>query len=157
MSSTGTTWSSSISTAAAHATWNEPLSDKVDRRLADRTANVDVLVLNVDDPTDSRGTIYDFSKTVLDKLDRKIGTVIIGLSDIIIRDEIGKLVKFIIPISLLVLGIAIIASIIMATVTIRPIRPFPGAPRSSARGTWTTGSRSTPGTSWASLPPNSTR
>jgi serine phosphatase RsbU (regulator of sigma subunit) len=98
------------------------LTDRVDRSLAGRTANPKVLVLNVDDPTDARGTIYDFSKTVMDKLDRKIGTVVIGLSDIIIRDEITKLVKFIIPMALLVLGIAIIASIIMATVTIRPIR-----------------------------------
>ncbi len=98
------------------------LNDKVDRRLANRTARGDVLVLNIDDPTDSRGMIYDFSKTVMDKLDRKIGTVVIGLSDIIIRDEIANLVKFIIAISLLVLGIAIIASIVMATVTIRPIR-----------------------------------
>ncbi|HPG49352.1 MAG TPA: SpoIIE family protein phosphatase [Spirochaetota bacterium] len=100
----------------------KPLSDRIDRKLADRTASAEILVKNVEDPTDTLGTVYDFSKTVMDKLDRKIGTVVIGLSDIIIRDEIAKLVKFIIPMSLLVLGIAIIASIIMATVTIRPIR-----------------------------------
>lgn len=99
-----------------------PLNDRVERGLEKRAAKTDILVLNVDDPTDSRGTIYDFSKTVLDKLDRKIGTVVIGLSDIIIRDEITKLVEFIIPISLLVLGIAIVASIFMAAVTIRPIQ-----------------------------------
>jgi serine phosphatase RsbU (regulator of sigma subunit) len=99
-----------------------PLADRVQRRLAGRAASGEVLVLNTDDPTDSRGAIYDFSKTVMDKLDRKIGTVIIGLSDIIIRDEIRNLMTFIIPISLLVLGIAIIASVVMTTFMIRPVR-----------------------------------
>jgi serine phosphatase RsbU (regulator of sigma subunit) len=99
-----------------------PLTDRVDRKLAGRVAKADVLVLNTDDPTDIAGTIYDFSKTVMDKLDRKIGTVIIGLSDIIIRDEIRNLLTFIIPMSLLVLGIAIVASVVMATFTIRPVR-----------------------------------
>ncbi len=100
-----------------------PLRDNVERRLRERASNEDIVVLTVDDPGDARGKIYDFSKTILNKLDRrKIGTVIIGLSDIIIRDEISSLLTIIIPIALVFLGISIVGSVILATYTIRPIK-----------------------------------
>jgi len=107
----------------------EPLRDSVDRRLGERAAVDDIRVLTVDDPGDARGRIYDFSKTVLNRLDRrKIGTVIIGLSDIVIRDEISTLLTIIIPIALVFLGISIVGSVVLATYTIRPIKAL-------ARGT----------------------
>lgn len=106
-----------------------PLRDGIDRKLTERTGKDNILVLTVDDPRDPRGKIYDFSKTVLNKLDkRRIGTVIIGLSDIIIRNEIASLITFIVPIALVFLGISIVGSIILATYTIRPIKAL-------ARGT----------------------
>ena len=75
------------------------------------------------DPLDKDGKIYDFSITVLSKINkRKIGTAIIGLSDIVIRKERANLVKVFVPISLLFLAIAIVGSIILATITIKPIR-----------------------------------
>ena len=107
----------------------EPLRDSVDRRLGERAAVDDIRALTVDDPGDARGRIYDFSKTVLNRLDRrKIGTVIIGLSDIVIRDEISTLLTIIIPIALVFLGISIVGSVVLATYTIRPIKAL-------ARGT----------------------
>lgn len=101
----------------------QPLEDGVDRKLASRTASGDTQVLNMKDPADQMGTIYDFSRTVLNKIDRrKIGTVIIGLSDSVIRNEINNLVWIIVPISLVFLLISIAGSIIMATLTIRPVK-----------------------------------
>ncbi len=106
-----------------------PLRDNVERGLATRAANEDIRVLAVDDPGDPRGKIYDFSKTILNRLDKgKIGTVVIGLSDIVIRDEIMSLITIIVPITLVFLGISIIGSVVLATYTIRPIKAL-------ARGT----------------------
>lgn len=75
------------------------------------------------DPLDSDGRIYDFSRVVFNKFDKKkIGSAVIGLSDEVIRTERENLVRVIIPISLLFLLISMLGSIILATVTIRPIR-----------------------------------
>ncbi|MBN1495758.1 MAG: SpoIIE family protein phosphatase [Spirochaetes bacterium] len=101
----------------------QPVNDGIDRGLAARAANGDIQMINLKDPADSRGRIYDFSKTVLNRIDkRKIGTVIIGLSDIVIRNEINSLVKIIVPISLVFLLISIVGSVIMVTLTIRPVK-----------------------------------
>jgi len=101
----------------------QPLDDGVDRGLAARAANGDIQMINLKDPADPRGRIYDFSKTVLNRIDkRKIGTVIIGLSDIVIRNEINSLIKIIVPISLVFLLISIVGSVIMVTLTIRPVK-----------------------------------
>ncbi|MBP7736288.1 MAG: SpoIIE family protein phosphatase [Spirochaetes bacterium] len=100
-----------------------PLSDRIERKLAERATTEDIRVVKVEDPGPTGGKIYDFSKTILNKLDkRKIGTVIIGMSDVIIRNEIRNLLTFIIPISLVFLGISIVGSVILATYTIRPIK-----------------------------------
>jgi serine phosphatase RsbU (regulator of sigma subunit) len=81
------------------------------------------VILNVPDPNDPQGRIYDFSKTVLNKLDRrKIGAVIIGLSDIVIRNEREDLIKFIIPISLIFLAISVAGAVVLASITIRPVK-----------------------------------
>jgi len=100
-----------------------PLNDRIDRKLASRAQSSDILILNLDDPGNMGGRIYDFSKTILNKVDkRKIGTVIIGLSDIVIRNEIENLVKIIVPIALGFLLISIIGSVVMAGLTIRPVK-----------------------------------
>ncbi len=100
-----------------------PLRDGVDRGLAARSSDEQIKVLTLDDPANPRGKIYDFSKTVLNKLDkRKIGTVVIGMSDVIIRDEITSFLTIIIPIAVVFLVISIVGSVILATYTIRPIK-----------------------------------
>ncbi len=102
---------------------SQSLNDRVDRKLASRTQSGDILILNLNDPGNPRGRLYDFSKTILNKVDkRKIGTVIIGLSDIVIRNEIDNLIKIIVPISLGFLLISIIGSVVMAGLTIRPVK-----------------------------------
>ena len=102
---------------------DQALKDNIDRRLAARGDDEKILVLDVPDSQDTQGKIYDFSKIVQNKLDRKkLGTVIIGLSDIIIRKEILNLVTFVVPLSLLFLAISIAGSVVMASVTIRPVK-----------------------------------
>jgi len=100
-----------------------PLNDGIDRKLSSRSQDTEILILNLDDPTNRGGRIYDFSKTIQNKVDkRKIGTVIIGLSDIVIRNEMENLIKIIVPIALGFLLIAIVASVVMAGITIRPVK-----------------------------------
>jgi serine phosphatase RsbU (regulator of sigma subunit) len=104
-------------------TLGQPLDDKVERNLSDRTEEEHVRFQVVPDLIDPAGNIWDFSLTVLGKINgKKIGTVIIGMSDVIIRDAIRELVVIIVPIALGFLLIAIVAAIVLATFTIRPVK-----------------------------------
>lgn len=105
-------------------TLGKVLDDKIDRRLADRTQDEKTLIREVPDSQDFQGKIFDFSKTVMDKIDhkKKVGTVIIGLSDIIIRKEILNLITFVVPLSLVFLAISIVGSVVLASITIRPVK-----------------------------------
>lgn len=97
------------------------LDDGVDRSKG--TISGEFIITRSKDPLDNSGNIYDFSVPVLSKINkRKIGTAVIGFSDGVIREERNNLVKVIAPISMIFLGISIIASIILATITIKPIR-----------------------------------
>ncbi|MCU0847855.1 MAG: SpoIIE family protein phosphatase [Spirochaetes bacterium] len=100
----------------------ELLNDGVDRRLKNRTGDESIKIIAYDDPG-GIGDISDFSKIVTSKVTgRKIGAVVIGLSDIIIRNEVANLLMVIIPISLIFLGLSIIGSIVLASITIKPVR-----------------------------------
>ncbi|MBN2079222.1 MAG: SpoIIE family protein phosphatase [Spirochaetes bacterium] len=100
-----------------------PLEDGVDRDLAERAGNADIRIVEVREAGNPRGRIYDFSRTVLNKIDkRKIGSVIIGLSNSVIIDEIDRLLMIIVPVAFLFLLISIVGSIVLASVIIRPIR-----------------------------------
>jgi nitrogen fixation/metabolism regulation signal transduction histidine kinase len=80
-------------------------------------------IVEYDDPRDPAGTIFDFSRPVLNKFDRKnIGYVAIGLSDIIIRREVANVYRIIGLISLAFLGLSIVGAVILSSVTIKPIR-----------------------------------
>ncbi|MDY6968866.1 MAG: SpoIIE family protein phosphatase [Spirochaetota bacterium] len=75
------------------------------------------------DPDDVGGLIYDFSLPVMHPVFKtRIGTVRLGFSDKVIRDEIAKITKVILLIAIAFLGISILGSIILAGITIRPIR-----------------------------------
>jgi len=99
------------------------LDDKVGRNLAPRANPGEIVMLPLDDP-DTRGKIYDFSKIVMGKLrtDVKLGVVIIGMSDSIIVKEISSIKRLITYIFLGYLAVSIIASVILATIIIRPIK-----------------------------------
>jgi len=84
-------------------------------------------VIHITDYADligKKGRIYDFSRGIYNKPpnEKKIGIAIIGISDSIIRDEVASAIKVIMLISLGILGISIIASIILASVTVKPIK-----------------------------------
>jgi len=101
----------------------EKLADGIKRGDGAENKNNDVSLTDFKDPVNPRGKIYDFSKVILNKLDGKpIGTVILGLSDKIIREEVANVIKVISLISLVFLGLSIVGAIILATITIKPIR-----------------------------------
>jgi serine phosphatase RsbU (regulator of sigma subunit) len=99
-------------------------NDKINRHLAVRNEREEhVQLLKVPDPNEPGGEIWDFSQTVLDKLaGKKLGTVIIGMSDIVISKEIWNLKLIILGISLGFLVISIAGAVVLATVTIRPVK-----------------------------------
>lgn len=99
------------------------LSDGIERGLEKRKDKKKTVITSITDPDDRGGKIFDFSRLVLNKVDGKpIGAAIIGLSDIIIRQEVANVIKVISLISLAFLGLSIIGSIILASITIKPIR-----------------------------------
>ncbi len=75
------------------------------------------------DPDDREGEIYDFSMPIMHPLynDLRTGTVRLGFSDKIIRDEIAKITKTIMLSAVFFLIIAIIGAIVLSRMIIRPI------------------------------------
>ena len=102
-------------------TIGKPVDDEVARNL--ERADGNTAIVSLKDPLDNSGKIYDFSRLIYSKFDnKKLGSAIIGLSDEVIRTERKNLVKVIGPISFVFLLLSIFGSIILAMVTIRPIR-----------------------------------
>lgn len=102
----------------------DKMSGTVDRSRPEIIGESKIAVVSYADPKDSRGIIYDFSKPVYNKLNTTlvIGTVILGFSDIVIRDEVAAVTRVILLISLAFLGISIVGSIILASIIIKPIK-----------------------------------
>lgn len=101
----------------------EKLNDGVNRKGGKKPEGEEYVRVEYPDPLDKNGTIYDFSRPVLNPLDNKvIGTTIIGLSDSVIRKEVANVVKIILLISLGILGLSIIGSVILTSVIIKPIK-----------------------------------
>jgi len=101
----------------------KPLNDSVARKLETRDKPGEINMVSFRDP-DTGGKIYDFSRFVMGKLrtDVKVGVVIIGMSDSIIVNEISRVKRLITYIFLGYLGVSVIASVILATIIIRPIK-----------------------------------
>ena len=99
----------------------ENLEDSVNRNLSDEKGEISVAEYT--DPAEKSVTLYDFSRVVLNRVDKKkIGVVIIGLSDSIIQDEINRAVINILYISLIMLFVSVFGAILLATITINPIK-----------------------------------
>lgn len=100
-----------------------PLVDGLDRQIRRGSGGSGIQVIEYHDPASPGLTLYDHSRLVLNKLDNKpIGSVIVGLSDRVVREEIRDAVKKITYISLIILAVSIFSAILLATITIRPIR-----------------------------------
>lgn len=99
------------------------LADSIDRSVKKDDDINKIKIQNYPDPIDKSGVIHDFSKVVINKFDkRQIATVVIGLSDIVIRNEIKNMIRVIVPLSLGILVISIIGSILLAAFIIKPIK-----------------------------------
>ncbi len=81
------------------------------------------LLITYPDPEDSAGKIYDFSMPIMHPLYEKLrtGTVRLGFSDKIIREEISKITRTILIGAVVFLIIAIIGSIVLSRMIISPI------------------------------------
>jgi len=101
----------------------EKINDKISRDFSKATGVDKILRISMKDPRDSGGQIIDFSRRVPHKFfkDRSVGTVIIGISDSIIRKETAQATRVIIFISLVFLGISMLGAFILASITIKPI------------------------------------
>lgn len=101
----------------------KPLDDNVARKLDLSQDSNEMPVLEYKDP-DATGKIYDFAMPVPSRIDskRKIGAVVIGMSDIVIRNEIQNITRFIAVFFLGFLVISVIGSVILATIILRPIK-----------------------------------
>jgi len=101
----------------------KPLSDSITRTL-DGRSNPDSIDITDYKDDQSKGMIYDFSKIVYSRADNKIkaGSVVIGMSDIVIRTEIEKLKRLIMFIFLGYMVISIIGAVILSMIIIRPIK-----------------------------------
>lgn len=101
----------------------KPVDDGVTRDLNLSEKPGDVKIIEYKDP-DSTGEIYDFVLPVASRIDskRKVGAVIIGMSDVVIRKEVEAITKLIAISFLGFLVVSVIGSIILATIIIRPIR-----------------------------------
>jgi sigma-B regulation protein RsbU (phosphoserine phosphatase) len=100
-----------------------PLNDQVSRKLDVGDKPGEIMMLSLKD-ADTGGQIYEFSRLVMGKLrtDVKVGAVIIGMSDGIIVNEINRVKRLITYIFLGYLGVSVVASVILATIIIRPIK-----------------------------------
>ncbi|HOK92122.1 MAG TPA: PP2C family protein-serine/threonine phosphatase [Spirochaetota bacterium] len=101
----------------------ELLNDGVARNLDSRTIPDSIDIVSFKDK-ESNSEIFDFSKIVYSRKDgkTKVGVVIIGMGDDIIRQEIDKIKRYIIYIFFIFLAVAVLGAIILSAIIIRPIK-----------------------------------
>ena len=99
------------------------LNDDITRRAVKYTKTEKPLLIIYPDPKNKSGSIYDFSMPIMHPLYKKdrTGTVRLGFSDKIIRDEIERITKTIMISAVLFLSIAIIGAIMSSRMIIRPV------------------------------------
>jgi sigma-B regulation protein RsbU (phosphoserine phosphatase) len=102
-------------------TVKEKLNDSVLRK-QNGPKDTGAVVVDYDDPLDPDGSIYDFSKTVFNQDGVKFATVIIGISDIVVREAQRNLLLTILPIFAAFMLISIAGSVILASFIIKPIK-----------------------------------
>jgi len=77
----------------------------------------------IPDPDDREGSIYNFTMSIMHPYKkRRIGTTRIGFSDKIIRDEVSKIKRTVMLIGLFFLAFSIFGAIVLASITVNPIR-----------------------------------
>ncbi len=99
------------------------LQDLVERNLGERKDSAQIVISEYEDKkTDDN--ILDFSKYVLSRLDNKtkVGVVILGISDEVIREKISELTYFLGLIFLGFLVFSIILTLVVAAIIVRPIK-----------------------------------
>ena len=101
----------------------KPLDDSMQRNLNLTQDSDELLFQEYRDP-DVSGKIYDFTKSVVSRGESKIkiGVVIIGMSDAVIRNEIRNIIRLTTVVFLGFLVVSVIGSVVLATIILRPIK-----------------------------------
>ena len=99
------------------------LNDDITGKAAKYTKTEKPLLIIYPDPKDRSGSIYDFSMPIMHPLykNNRTGTVRLGFSDKIVRDEIEKITRTIMISAILFLTIAIIGALMSSRMIIRPV------------------------------------
>ncbi len=102
----------------------ETIKDKVKRDFSKAKGADKILITIMKDKSNRGSLIIHFSRKVPHKFfkNKTIGTVIIGITNSIIRKEIAEATKVIILISLVFLAISMLGAFVLASITIKPIR-----------------------------------
>jgi sigma-B regulation protein RsbU (phosphoserine phosphatase) len=99
------------------------INDLITRDLENRENSDEPDVIDYNDEL-SGGVIYDFSQIVYRRVGNKIklGAVVIGMSDSVIREENASIKRMIALFFLVYLTVSAIGAVILSTIIIRPIR-----------------------------------
>jgi serine phosphatase RsbU (regulator of sigma subunit) len=100
------------------------MDDDITKKAAAYTNTKKPLLIQYPDTSDTAGMIYDFSIPVMHPVykETRTGTVRLGFSDKIIRDAIAKATIAIIIFAAAFLSLAIVGSVLLARMTIVPVR-----------------------------------
>ncbi|MFH0976646.1 MAG: SpoIIE family protein phosphatase [Spirochaetota bacterium] len=100
------------------------MDDDITKKAAEYKEIKKPLLIQYPDPMDKAGMIYDFSVPVMHPLykETRTGTVRLGFSDKIIRDAIAKATIAVIIFAVFFLGLATIGAVMLARMTIVPVR-----------------------------------
>ncbi|TAL33002.1 MAG: HAMP domain-containing protein [Spirochaetes bacterium] len=97
--------------------------DEITRKAREFADTDKPLRIDVPDPAERGGIIYDFSKPVMHPFFKnRIATVRMGFSDSMIREEIARVTQSILYIGGFFLVFSIFGAIVLASITIKPIR-----------------------------------
>jgi len=110
-------------------------NDGVNRKFKNKKG--ELVIVPLKDLYSKKEKIYDFSREIFSKYsNKKIGRVIIGLSDIKIRNSIAKTKRVIIYISFVIFVFSIIAGVVLSGIIINPIKSLSKGATIIGKGNW---------------------
>ncbi len=99
------------------------LEDEITRKALEYSNKKEPLIQSYDDTQYGGSIVYDISIPLFHTVfQERIGTARVGFSNKIIQQEVAKMTRTISLIGLLFLGISILASIMLASITIKPVK-----------------------------------
>lgn len=99
------------------------LEDEITKRSLEYSNKEDALIQSYSDTQYGGSIVYDISIPLFHTVfQQRIGTVRVGFSNRVIQQEVAKMTRTISLIGLIFLGISIVGSIMLASITIKPVK-----------------------------------